>query len=412
MKKIITTVALCVTALMLLIALNASQRRTAAAELALTENTLAAVADASAEMEALTLALDKLLMTTSPRQTARLLSQISLSADRVQMSLAALPDTQGQQAAVLAYLSRLSNLCQTSLADLAEGDAPDPETRQAMSDMLNGLRLLEAEMHLAQQDVSGGVQASELPPTLITAPPTALELAAYKALPSTQVGSGEAMRIAREFVGDDRVVSVAHAPDTAGALPAFGVTVQTADVQLNLEITRHGGKVLLMSPETADFPALKSVEECTAAALAFLSSRGFAQMEAPWYQVYDGLCVLTCAYVQNGVLIWPDRVLVQVRMDTAQVVGIEARSYWKNHIPRKLQSPLLTEDEARAGLNSAAEVRSARLCLLPSDGQERLCWQFSLTKDGAAYIAYIDAMTGSELQLEKIMQLENGQIPA
>jgi hypothetical protein len=99
-------------------------------------------------------------------------------------------------------------------------------------------------------------------------------------------------------------------------------------------------------------------------------------------------------------------------MDTAEVVGIEARSYWRSHIPRKLQKPLLTEAEARASLSSVASVESARLCLLPANGQERLCWQFTLAQGDGAYISYIDAITGAELLLEKIMQLEFGQVAA
>ena len=121
MRRTLTYILLGVLAVMLLIALNASQRRTAAAELALNEGTKASVAEAANELETLTLAMDKLLVTTSLRQTVKLLSQIALSSDRVQISLSALPDQQGQQAAVLAYLSRLSHLTQTYLADLAEG---------------------------------------------------------------------------------------------------------------------------------------------------------------------------------------------------------------------------------------------------------------------------------------------------
>ncbi len=190
------------------------------------------------------------------------------------------------------------------------------------------------------------------------------------------------------------------------------MTVQSADVQLNLEVTRRGGKVLLMAPETASFPMQRTPEQCSAAALAFLKERGFAEMEIPYYQVYDGLCVLTCVYVQDSVLVWADRVLVQVRMDTAEVVGIEARSYWKNHIPRRLQTPLLTQTEASASLSRDAQVESARLCLLPVNGQERTCWQFRITRNGESYISYIDAMNGNELLLEKIIQLEFGSTVA
>lgn len=411
MKKPLSTLLMGILAVLLLIALNVSQRRTAAAELALTEGTRSAIAEASAELETLTLSMDKLLVTTSTRQQAKLLSQVALSADRAQTSLAALPDQQGQQAAVLAYLSKLFHLSQTYLADLAEGALPD-EAYPELTDMLSGLRMLQAELDLARKDIFIGEDAASLPNTELTAPPSAQELITYKALPAREIGSGEAMQIAKEFVGTERVTSVAHAPDTAGALPAFGVTVQTADVQLNLEVTRRGGKILLMAPETASFPMTKSPEQCSAAALAFLKNRGFAEMEVPYYQIYDGLCVLTCVYIQNGVLIWPDRVLVQVRMDTAEVVGIEARSYWRNHIPRKLQTPLLTEPEARTALSDSVAVSSARLCLLPTKGQERLCWQFTVTQDDDTYISYIDAMTGHELLLEKVMQLEFGSVAA
>lgn len=413
MKRTLAYILTAVMGMTLLIALNASQRRTAAAELALTEGTKASVAESATEVEQLTLALEKLLLTTAPRQQAKLLSQLTLGAERIQLGISALPDREGQRAAVLAYLSRLSRLSQTYLADMAEGDGFHAEASADLSAMLDGLRLLQAELAIASSETLHGADiASALPASEVTAPPSAQELITYKALSSQEVGSGEAMEIAKAFVGADKVRSVAHAPDTSGALPAYGVTVQTADVQLNLEITRRGGKVLLMAPETASFPMAKTPEECAASALAFLKSRGFAEMEVPYYQVYDGLCVLTCVYVQNGVLIWPDRVMAQVRMDTGEVVGLEARSYWKNHIPRKLQSPLLTEQEARASLSPGAAVESARQCLLPVGGQERLCWQFTLAQGDGAYISYIDAMTGEELHLEKIMQLEFGQVAA
>lgn len=413
MRSIITYILLGVSVIILLIALNAAQRQNAIAELALTESTKSAVTEAATELESLTVSLEKLLVTTSQRQSAKLLSLIVLSSERVQFSLSSLPDKEGQRAAVLAYLSRLSHIAQTCLADLAEGTRLDAERRNDLASLLEGLRLLQAELTFAGSDLLAGAGiTSALPVSELTASPSAKELISYKALPSAEIGSGEAMRIAKEFVGAERVLSVFHAPDTSGALPTYGVTVQTADVQLNLEVTRRGGKVLLMAPETAAFPMYKTPEECSASALAFLQKRGFAQMETPYYQVYDGLCVLTCVYVQNDVLVWPDRVLVQVRMDTGEVVGIEARSYWQHHIPRKLQTPLLSPSDARAALSPDATIKTTRLCLLPHNHQERLCWQFTLVLGDGTYISYIDAMTGEERLLEKVMQLDFGQVAA
>ncbi len=399
--------------LLLLIALNVQLRRTAAAELALTEGTHAAVAEVASDLETLVLSLDKLRLTTSPGRMTALLAQVILSCDRAQSGIADLPDPQGQREVILMYLSRVSRQAQRGLTALTEDGTLAAEERSALTELSDGARLLHAELEIACQALLTGEALSDaLPATEVTAPPSAAELAEYRALPSTEVSGGEALQIAKEFIGEERVLSVQSAPDTAGALPAYGVTVQTADVQLNLEITRRGGKVLLMSPETASFPMVRSVADCTAAALDFLHDRGFAQMEALYHQVYDGLCVITCAYVQSNVLVWADRVLVQVRMDTAEVVGLEARSYWQHHMPRRVQTPLLTASEARAALVPGAEVTSFRLALLPQGTQERLCWQFSLTMQGEGYISYVDAITGEELLLEKVIRLDIGSTAA
>ena len=66
MKRTLAYIFTAVMGITLLISLNAAQRRSAAAELMLTETTKAAVAEAAAELEALTLSLEKLLLTTSP----------------------------------------------------------------------------------------------------------------------------------------------------------------------------------------------------------------------------------------------------------------------------------------------------------------------------------------------------------
>ncbi|MBE5797320.1 MAG: hypothetical protein E7327_08085 [Clostridiales bacterium] len=399
--------------LALLLALTVQLRRAQAAEHTLHETTLAALTDAAEEVQRLALAMDKLGVTVSGRQTAAFLYEAVVSADRARHSLTLLPADSAQMAPVLSWLSRLSDTAGALLTRIAGGF---PVTTGEMADLSAArteLRLLHAELDLAREALlDGSPLAQALPPTEITSAPTAMELAGYRALPSEEIGPGAALQVARDFVGTERVVSVAPAPDTTGALPAFGVTVQTADVQLNLEITRRGGKVLLMSPETAGFAAVQSVEACCDAAAAFLRDRGFATMEPVWYQVYDGLCVVTCVHVQEGALVWPDRALVQVRMDTAEVVGLEARNYWKNHIPRRIGQPLLSAQEARAALSPQAEEVSVRPALLESQGQERLCWQFTLRHNDDTYISFIDATTGQELRLEKVMPLEYGAIPA
>lgn len=409
MKKWLLIIALSMLVLALLISLSVQMRRAAAAEHNLHEATLLALSEATEETQSLALAMDKLRVAAPGGQGAAYTREIAQHADRARHALASLANDQAQLTPVLAWLARMTTLAEEDLDLLMAGERADHADLLALQPQL---RLLHAELDLARQELLAGRPSAQAPESMLTAPPSASELVAYRGLPSTLIGSGQALQIAKDFVGTDRVTAVAHAPDVTGALPTFGVTVQTQDVQLNLEVTSRGGKVLLMVPETAGFPQRKTAEECRDAARAFLHERGFASMEATYHQVYDGLCVMTFVHVQEGVLIWPDRVVVQVRMDTGEVVGVEARNYWKNHTPRRIAAPLLTEAEARSALNPQAQVHTARLCLLPSGGQERLCWQFTLMQGGESYVSCIDAITGAELHLEKVVQLETGTIAA
>lgn len=132
-------------------------------------------------------------------------------------------------------------------------------------------------------------------------------------------------------------------------------------------------------------------------------------MEAVHHQVYDGLCVISMVPVQDGVLLYPDLIRIQVRMDTAQVVGLEAHNYWLNHTRRNLPQPALTAAEAGRQI---PDVQSSRLCLLPYQNQELLCHEFTVLHEGETYLIYLDAQSGREVELLKTIPVENGSLTA
>ncbi|MDR0929154.1 MAG: germination protein YpeB, partial [Oscillospiraceae bacterium] len=110
-----------------------------------------------------------------------------------------------------------------------------------------------------------------------------------------------------------------------------------------------------------------------------------------------------------GVMLYPDLVKVQVRMDTGAVIGLEANNYWMNHVTRERLHPAITEDAARLAVSSKLTISAAQLCVIPlSDGlgngrTEALCWEFDGQWNGDRYLIYIDAETGEELQVLKVV---------
>ena len=181
---------------------------------------------------------------------------------------------------------------------------------------------------------------------------------------------------------------------------------------LNADVTRQGGQMLWMMPEHAAFEPLLTLEECEQAALQFLSSRGYGEMEANHYQVYNGLAVINFAAVQDGVLLYPDLIKVQIRMDTGELVGLESNNYLMNHTRRTGLSPAVTQQEALDGLSAALDVHAVRLCVIPYRDHERLCWEAAGVYDTQEYRVYVDAATGEEIQILMMISSPSGQLSA
>lgn len=392
-----------------------STRRAAKAERTLNENDLAALGESAEALQSLSLSMEKALLSQDASQTALLLSRIGRDAGDARRALSFLPMEEAAVSDALSLTEGITDAVDSWLPSLIEQGALASSDRETLSELLRQCTLLSGQLAVSRQEALSGQRsirssaghASPTPtPRVITQLPDA------KGLPRTEISEGQAMTLARAFVGEERVTGLQRIPDMQGPIAAWGIAVQTQDALLNVYVTRIGGKVLLMSPETAEFQEALTVDACREAADAFLVSRGFPSMVSEYHQVYNGLCVLSYVYVQDHVMMYPDRLTVQVRMDTGEVVGLEASAYWQNHTFRRTPTPKLTVEDARAHLSPDVSEQSARLCLFPEDDREALCWEFSVTYRGEPYLIYIDAQEGREVALQKLILLDNGVMAA
>ena len=404
------------------------------AQRALAETHAAALWESTETLQSLALSLEKLAVCADRLQEVALLSEVSRAAGEVSRAMALLPMSHAAMAPTMKFTAQLADQAASLLPQTAADGLTD-EARTQLKAHLALCNQLAAQLTLARDSLaeSGFTQLAanfyEPPagaplegladkdsgmqyPTLIYDGPfsDARHAGTPQGLPEGEVTAEEALAIARAFIGPERVLSVSPAPDAGGVIPAWGVTAQVAGLQLNLEITRQGGKVLWMMPETASFPQVQSIAACREAAAAFLDARGFGDMAATHHQVYDGLCVLNFAALQEDVLLYPDLVKVQVRMDTADIVGIEANNYWMNHRRRDLPAPALTAEEARATLLPELAVTASRLCLIPLHAKEALCWEFDAFQGDGRYLIYVDALTGKQVQLLKVIPVSQGTL--
>lgn len=405
MKKYLTITIATGLAFVLVGVLAYQSRRIAMLEATVEEIYHSALHQTAEEMDDLSLNMEKVLLTTDPAHAVTLLHTISQTADSVQQYLSFLPVSHQALQPAQVFANRLADYASELLPHLVDQGQLTDEERSRLTQHLALCSQLSSQLALADS-------AADLETLQLSLPITTSDAVQAKGLPLGEITQEEAIDIARQFVGDQRVTSIQTAPGTSGSLAAYGVTVQTQDVQLNLEVTRQGGKVLWMMPETASFPITQSLQTCQEAAVAFLEWQDFPPMQPVHHQVYDGLCVISLTPLQEDVLLYPDLIRVQVRMDTAEVVGLEAHSYWLNHAQRSLPQPTLTQEEAAAYIAAHADVQSSRLCLIPSGDAEALCYEFTVAYQGETYLIYIDAQSGREVELLKTIPIENGSLTA
>lgn len=399
-----------------------AERRARAAQQRLGEIYQGAVLSAMRQMDEMELLLSKALLSEEASQCAQYLSQVSAGAVQAQQSLTLLPLSHDAASRAVKLANQLSDYAETLIeaGRLTEADARQLETLIAACAQYTAA-LYQARDSLARQaeeapapsaagEETKSYDTAVSYPTLIYDGPfsDARETGPALALGEQEITREEARRIARDFVGAERVRSLRDGADTGGNIPCYGVTAALEDVTLELAVSKKGGKVLWMAPDTANFSQEKSVEECREAALLFLESRGYADMRPTYFQVYEGVAVISFAATQGEALLYPDLVKVQLRMDRAEVVGLEARHYLQNHTARGALLPLLTPEEAQGAVSARLAISGRQLCLIPTPAGERLCYEFQGTYGGASYLCYINAETGKQEELLKIVESAAG----
>ena len=384
-----------------------------------------AVLSALRQMEDMQLALSKALLSGEESAEAQYLNQVCAGAAQVQRSLSLLPLSHTATRNAMKFANQAADYSSALIRSDALTDADVKQIGSLIAACADSAAALAGVREsLSAQAAAGGEtfypsgQAEESPsydsavayPTLIYDGPfsDARKTGNALALGPHPISQEDALAAARDFAGAERVRQASVGPEMGGAIPCWGVTLDCGDVTLQAAVTKQGGKVLWMAPDAADFSADKSVEECRENALTFLSRNGYENMQSTYFQVYQGVAVISFAATQGSTLLYPDLIKVQLRMDTAQVVGIEARNYLQNHTARGLLVPSLSEAEARERVSERLQVSGSRLCLIPTEGGEKLCYEFQGDFSGHTYLCYINAVDGRQEQLLKVVEGETG----
>ncbi len=370
----------------------------------------------------------KALVAGETGQLQTLLGEIALQTQGALSNLALLPLGQETVSGTLKFINQAGDFATALSARLGNGGAVSEADHAAMARLSETAaafsvrmgRLLDRyERGEAVFDTSGESGGEDLYP--ITGPATDYPTLLYdgpfsdgrtdgefKALAGLEAVDEAAARQALiAFVGD-RAAEVSFTGESEIPVGCYEYALRMGGYRLSAGVTKAGGAVLYMLCDSAVGEAVLSDGQAVDAARTFLMSRGYGEMELSYSSRFEGILTANFAAVQDGVVLYPDLVKVQVSLSDGAVVGLEAAGYLMNHVRRTLSLPRLSEADALERIGGALTPVAARLCVIPENDAEYLCYEVRATSGPDTFLAYIDAETGVERRLMQVISDEGG----
>lgn len=226
------------------------------------------------------------------------------------------------------------------------------------------------------------------------------------------IGHEAAKQIAQQFLGDEKANNMVYNGDEGGVIPCYTFASQPDDSDRTcyVNVTRSGGHVLMyldnrgVESESLDFTA------ATQKAQEFLQAKGYRSMKQSYYEKAGGIATINFAYVQDGVVMYPDLVKVKVALDNGEILGLEAKGYIMAHEDtRTLPQVQIPEQQAREKVNKNLQIQKGNLALIATDSyREVLCYELQGNFNGKNFIVYINAQTGREEKILMLIESEDG----
>ena len=375
------------------------------------------MADVIAAMADIEVNLSKLLIASGVRQSVSLLGETALLAQHVESGLSRM--TVGEQTTgdAMKFAGQMGQYSLALAAQVSDGGMLTGDDERQIEDMMQACHAL-GEQLAGHGESSGGSwpesstetdSSIDYPSLIYDGPFSDGKTDRQSALLNASRFSRQQAREAAAKYAGVTVEHVTEAADSGGRFEAFGFTADTPDGSIAVQVTGQGGFLLWMMPENAEFAQRRGVEECLQNAKVYLADVGFGEMEPCFAQQYDGMVVANFAAVQDGVTLYPDQVKVQVSMDSGRVVGAECSQYLANHTQRADIVPAVDVLQAREMVSDKLSVKSERLCIIPENAGETLCWGFECTDGTADYWVFVNAKTAETEQILRVITTHQGE---
>ena len=373
----------------------------------------------------------KLLVAGETGQMQALLNETALQTQGALSNLALLPLGQETVSATLKFINQAGDFASSLSVRLGNGGELTPEDYAALERLSETAAAFSVRMGRLLDRYEGGEAVFDISEDgtgeeslyPITGPATDYPALLYdgpfsdgrtdgefKLLAGlAQVDEAAARQALVAFVGQ-QAAEVRFTGESEIPVDCYEYALRLGDYSLSARVTRAGGQLLYLLCDSAVEDVNLTDRQAVDAARAFLLSRGYGEMEMSYSSRFGGIMTVNFAAVQNGVVLYPDLVKVQVSMADGAIIGLEAANYLMNHVPRALELPALTEQDAAQRIGGALTPVATRLCVIPENTEEYLCYEVTATSGSDTFLVYIDAMSGIERRLMQVISDDNGSL--
>ena len=381
-------------------------------------------------MEGISSNCRKLLVAGDQAQQQALIARISRDAQGVSSDLALLPVGQETISATIKFINQLEDFVDTLSQKAAEGtgiSARDYATLSELSDSAaqfslsiggllsrfeNGQNAFDADSFAPEQADSLhplSSVASDYPVLLYDGPfsdgETSGEYEYLSGMDEFTVQQAE--ESLKSYIDVDRA---AYQGESHPEVDAYEFSVRSGDYTISAIVTKRGGQILYLMPENTFDEESVDTETLLNTARAFLISRGYGNMHMSYYSAFGGVLTVNFAAMEGDTILYPDLVKLQLSMRDGRVIGADAKGYLKNHRARAIGDIALNAQQAMERVGSRLTAESARLCVIPKNKKEYLCYEISATDGEDQFLSYIDARTGVERDLMRVLNEDNGRL--
>ncbi|MBQ8196952.1 MAG: germination protein YpeB [Clostridia bacterium] len=385
------------------------------------------------EVDNIDLTLSKLLATNDEGAAQGYLMDLAVNSEVAENEIQQLPLKDESKFYTTKLINQIGDYAKYLNKKLINGEILTSADKQNIENLYNANKALKESLQLTMQNMDGDFNFSTMGvkdnvmlenfarlqnlsvdfPKLIYDGPFSdgINDREIKGLPAGEITQAEARDVFIKAFSNKTLTQVENAGTTAGDIECYNVSGLADGVPVYAQISKRGGKIILFDCPGSCNGQNFSADYCTERAEKFLNKLEINNMKAVWINLASNVYTINFAYEKNGVVMYPDLIKVRVCAETADIKGMEAKSYYYNHNERGVDSPAISESTAKSKVNSQIEIDTVRLAVVPvGNTAERLCYEISGNKQGDTFYVYIDAKTGAQVEMFKVIESTEGTL--